>query len=72
MFYYTDQPHNLSFPIGWVKTESDFARSVENGLGRWTLAVAMISADAYFLAFLDLTCNLEDTGIGIFCLHSAA
>ena len=32
----------------------------------------MISVDAYsFLAFPDLTCHLEDTGIGVFWLHSA-
>ena len=35
MFYYTDQPSTPSFPIGLVKTESDFiARSVETGLRR--------------------------------------
>ena len=29
--------------------------------------VAEISVDAYpFLAFSDLTCHLEDTGIGVF------
>ena len=33
----------------------------------------MISADAYaFLAFSDLTCHLEDTGIGVSWLHYAA
>ena len=33
----------------------------------------MISVDAYpFLVFSDLTCHLEDTGIGIFCFHCAA
>ena len=32
----------------------------------------MISVDAYpFLAFSDLTCHLEDTGKGVFWLHSA-
>ena len=37
------------------------------------LVVAVISVDAYlFLAFLDLTCHLEDTGIGVFWLHCAA
>ena len=37
------------------------------------LVVAVISADAYpFLAFSALTCYLEDTGIGVFWLHSAA
>ena len=34
--------------------------------------VAMISLDAYpFLAFLDLTCHLKNTGIGDFWLHCA-
>ena len=48
MFYYIDQPHNTSIPVGLVKTESDFiVRSVETGLGRWTLVVAVISVDAY-------------------------
>ena len=32
----------------------------------------MISVDAYsFLVFSDLTYHLEDTGIGVFSLHSA-
>ena len=32
--------------------------------------VAVISVDAYpFLAFSDLTCHLEDTGIGVFWLQ---
>ena len=31
------------------------------------MVVAVISIDAYpFLAFSDLTCHLEDTGIGVF------
>ena len=48
MFYYIDQPHTPSFPIVLVKTESDFiVRSVETGLGKWTLIVAVISVDAY-------------------------
>ena len=34
--------------------------------------VAVISVNAYpFLAFSDLTCHLEDTGIGVFLLHCA-
>ena len=34
------------------------------------LVVAVISIDGYpFLAFSDLTCHLEDTGIGVFWLH---
>ena len=55
-----------SFPIGLVKTESDFiVRSVEAGLERWKLVVAVISVDAYpFLVFSYLTCHLEDMGIG--------
>ena len=72
--FYIDKLRTPSFPIGLVKTESDFiVRSVQTGLGRWTLVVAMISVDAYpFLAFSDLTCHLEDTGIGVFWLHCAA
>ena len=62
MFYYIDQPHDLSFPIGLVKTKSDFnVRSVETGLGRWTVVIAVISVDACpFSGFSDLTCH---TGI---------
>ena len=72
--FYIDKLRTPSFPTGLVKTESDFiVRSVQTGLGRWTLVVAMISVDAYpFLAFSDLTCHLEDTGIGVFWLHCAA
>ena len=64
----------LFFLIGLVKTESDFiVRSIETGLGRWMLVVAMISVDAYpFLAFSDLTCHVKDTRIGVFWLHCAA
>ena len=37
------------------------------------LVVAVISVDAYpFLAFSDLTCHFEDTGIGVFWLHCDA
>ena len=36
------------------------------------LVVAVISLDAYsFSDFSDLTCHLEDTGIGVFWLHCA-
>ena len=46
---------------------------VETGLGRWMLVVTVISVDAYsFLAFSNLTCHIEDRGIGVFWLHSAA
>ena len=73
MFYYIDQPRASSLPIGLVKTECDFiVRSVEIDIRRWMLVVAVISVDAYtFLAFSDLTCHLEDAGIGVFWLHGA-
>ena len=72
--FYIDQLRTPSFPTELVKTESGFiVRSVETGLGRWTLVVAMISVDTYpFLAFSDLNCHLEDMGIGVFLLHCAA
>ena len=74
MFYYINQPRTPSFPIGLVTTESNFlVRSVETGLGRLTLVVSVISVDVYpFLSFSDLTCHLEDKGIGVFWLHCAA
>ena len=67
MFYYIDQLHTPSFPTGLVNTKSDFiVRSVDIGLGRWTLVVAVITVDAYpFLAFSGLTCHLEDTEVGV-------
>ena len=72
MFYYIDQLRTPSFPIRLVKTEPDFIfRSVETGLGRRMLVVAVITVDAYpFLAFFlaYLTCYL-DTGIGVSWLH---
>ena len=72
--FYIDQLLTSSFPIGLVKTESGFiVRSVETGLGRLTLVVAVITVDAYpFLAFSNLTCHPEDTGIDIFWLHCSA
>ena len=43
MFYYIYQTCTPSFPIGLVKTKSDFiVRSVETDLGRWMLVVAVI------------------------------
>ena len=71
--FYDDQLRTPTFPIRLVKTESGFiVRSVETSLGRWTLVVAVITVDAYpFLALLDLTCHIEDTGIGVFWLHCA-
>ena len=37
------------------------------------LVVSVISVDAYpYFAFSDLTCQLKDTGIGVFWLHCAA
>ena len=72
--FYINQLCTPSFPIGLVKTESGFiVTSVETGLGRGTLVVAVISVDAYpLLALSDLTCHLEDMGIGVFWLHCAA
>ena len=55
MFHYIDQPRTPDFPTGLVKTKSDvIVRSVETGLGRRTLVVAVISVDAYpfFFGFL--------------------
>ena len=44
MFYYFNQPCTASFPIGLVKTESDFiVRSDETGLERWMLVVAVVT-----------------------------
>ena len=72
--FYIGQLHTPSFPIGLVKTESCFiVRLVETGLERWTVVVAVISNDASsFLAFSELTCHLEDIGIGAFWLRYAA
>ena len=69
--FYIDQLRTPSFPIGLVKIEFGFiVRSVQTGLRRWTLVVAVISVDAYpFLAFPDLTCHREDTRIGVFWLQ---
>ena len=69
--FYIDQLRTPLFPIGLVKTESDFiVRSVETGLVRWALVVDVISVDAYpVLAFSDLTCHPEDMEIGVFWLH---
>ena len=68
MFYHIDYPRTPSFSTGLVETTSDFIiRSVEAGLGRCMLLVAGISVDANpFLAFLDFTCHLKNTGIGVF------
>ena len=72
--FYTDQLGTPSFPVWLVKTECGFiVRSVETGLGGWTLVVAVISVDAYpILAVSDLTYHLEDTGIGVYWLHCTA
>ena len=60
-------------PIKVFKTKSYFiARSVETDY-QLRLTEAVISVDAYpFFVFSDLTCLLEDTGIGVFQLHCAA
>ena len=66
MCHYIEQPCTPSFCIGLVKLvkiKSDFiVRSVEVGLGRLTVVVAVISVDAYpFMVFSYLACHLEDT-----------
>ena len=46
MFYYIHQFHTPSFPIRLVKTKSDFiVESVETGLGKSMVMVAVISVD---------------------------
>ena len=74
MFYYIDQPHTPSFPVGLVNTKSDFiVGSVETGFRKRMVVVTVTSVDAYpFLAFSDLICHFEDSGIGVFWLHCAA
>ena len=54
--FYIDQLCTQSFPFGLVKTESGFVvRSVETGLGRWRLVVAVISIDvSLFLVFFTI------------------
>ena len=73
MFYYIHKPRAPSFPIGLVKAESNFiVISVETGIGRLILVVAVINVDTYpFLAFSHLTCHLEDTGTGVLWCHCA-
>ena len=56
MFYYINQPCTPYFPIGLVKTKSAFIfRSVETGLGRWLLVVAVISELILILFWLSQT-----------------
>ena len=57
-----------------IKTECGFiVTSVETGLGKWVLVVAVVSVDAHpFFVLSDLTCYIEDTGVGVFWLHCAA
>ena len=54
MFYYIDQPRTPPFPIGLVKTGSDFiVRSVETDLERRALVLAVVNVDTYpFFGFL--------------------
>ena len=60
MFYCIDQPCTHLFLLGCLK------------LNLFLLLDQLTNADvgAYlFLAFSDLTCHLEDTGIGVFWLR---
>ena len=71
--FYIDQLRTPYFPIGLVKPEPGFiVRSVEAGLRRRALVVAVISAYPFFFALSDLICDLEDTRIGVFWFHCAA
>ena len=71
--FYANQLPTPSFPIGLIKTEYGLiVRSVETGLERGMLVVAVINVNGYpFLAFSDLTCHLDEMGIGVFWLHCA-
>ena len=62
-----DQPGTPSFPIRLVKTEYGFiVRSVETGLGRWMLVLAVIIVDGYpFMAFSDLNLEVMTKGFSI-------
>ena len=72
--FYINQLRTPFFPIGLVITESGFiVRSVETGIRRSVLVVAVISVDAYpFFGFLRPDLSPEDTGIGVFWLYCAA
>ena len=65
LFYHINQPCTPS--------KSDvIVRSVKISYRTSMVVVAVISVDAdLFWAFSDLTCHLEDTGIGLFWLHCA-
>ena len=59
--FYSDQFCTPFFPIGLVKNESGFIiRSVETGLGRWTLVVAVISNDAFPFLALRITLRIQE------------
>ena len=58
MFHNIVQPCNSSFPVGLVE-------SVD-----WLIGLAESDVCPY-LAFPDLTCNIQDTGIGVFWLRCA-
>ena len=65
--------HSCFYWTGLVKTESSLVRSVETGLGRWMLMVAVISVHAYpfCLAFSAETWPvtlLVVTGIAMFII----
>ena len=61
------------FFINQICTPLFPVRSVETGLGKCMLVVAVIIVDAHpFSAFSDLTYPPEDMGIGVFQLQCAA
>ena len=54
MLYYINQAHTSSFPVGLVKTESDFiVRSVETGLVLMVILFGFLR-NRYFLVALRL------------------
>ena len=69
IFYYINQPWVGQIQgLNWIgldcEISSDWPKKMNAG---------GISIDAYpFLAFSDLTCHLQDTGIGVFWLNCAA
>ena len=66
--FHKNWPRTPSFPVGLVKTESESLDHLEPTLGDEHWYVVNVSGYR-FMTFLDLTCHLEDAGIGTFWLH---
>ena len=69
MFYYIDHPWTPSFTIGLVESESELLISWD--CMREMNRCCCDSSEQFwcFLAFSDLTCHLQDTGLGFFACH---